>query len=245
MGPSTVATCYRLLRAILGTAVEDSVIVKSPCVIKGAGIERPRERDVANVEQVFALAGAIDVPFRAMVLLATFTGLRLGELRALTRRHLDILRGTVNVVAQLQELASGEIIIGPPKSDAGRRTVAVPPAIVPVLEVHLGRMAMPGSYVGHRLHSWSPVRSQVRQHSPRGQGLARLRSSPGSLNVVESLKGCQGPGVQTAVAGARIKSRLGRGCAGLMWVTGAWQGPWEVATRVPPPDRFSHLYQLG
>ncbi len=50
VGPSTVAKCYRLLRAILGTAVEDSVIVKNPCVIKGAGFEGPNERDVANVE---------------------------------------------------------------------------------------------------------------------------------------------------------------------------------------------------
>ena len=37
VGPSTVAKCYRLLRAILSTAVEDGVIVKNPCVIKGQG----------------------------------------------------------------------------------------------------------------------------------------------------------------------------------------------------------------
>lgn len=120
------------------------MIVKNPCVIKGAGIERPDEREVATVEQVFALAGAIDGPFRAMVLMATFTGMRLGELRALTRRHLDMLHGTVSVVAQLQELATGEMIIGPPKSDAGRRTVAIPPAIGPELEAHLARWAAAG-----------------------------------------------------------------------------------------------------
>lgn len=144
VGASTVAKCYRLLRAIVGTAVEDSVIVKNPCVIKGAGIERPEERGVATVEQVFALADAIAAPFRAMVLTATFTGLRLGELRALSRRHLDLLHGTVSVVAQLQELASGEIVIGPPKSDAGRRTVAIPSAIVPELEAHVARWAAAG-----------------------------------------------------------------------------------------------------
>lgn len=144
VGASTVAKCYRLLRAILGTAVEDGVIVKNPCVIKGAGVERPDERGVATVEQVFAIADAIAAPFRAMVLAATFTGLRLGELRALTRRHLDLLHGTVDVVAQLQELASGEIVIGPPKSDAGRRTVAIPPAIIPELEAHVARWAGSG-----------------------------------------------------------------------------------------------------
>jgi hypothetical protein len=59
-GPTTVAKCYRLLRAILGTAVEDGLIPKNPCAIKDAGVEHYDERPVATVEQVFALADAID-----------------------------------------------------------------------------------------------------------------------------------------------------------------------------------------
>ncbi len=58
-GPTTVAKCYRLLRTILGTAVEDGVIAKNPCVINGAGVERHPERPVATVEQVFDLSDAI------------------------------------------------------------------------------------------------------------------------------------------------------------------------------------------
>ena len=61
-----------------------------------------------------------------MVLLATFCGLRLGELRALRRRHLDLLHRTVKVVEQYQELADGTLVLGPPKTDAGLRTVADP-----------------------------------------------------------------------------------------------------------------------
>jgi hypothetical protein len=34
-------------------------------------------------------------------------------------------------------LASGELIEGPPKSEAGRRTVALPPLVVAALERHL------------------------------------------------------------------------------------------------------------
>jgi hypothetical protein len=47
-------------------------------VVKGAGVERSPERPVANIEQVYALAETIDPCFRALVLTATFTGLRLG-----------------------------------------------------------------------------------------------------------------------------------------------------------------------
>ena len=143
-GPTTVAKCYRLLRAILMTAVEDELIVKNPCVLKRAGVEKAPERPIATIEQVYALADAIEPRFRAMVLLATFTGLRLGELRALRRSKLDLLRTKVHVVEQMQELADGTLLLGEPKSDAGRRTVTFPQAIVPDMEAHLASWAAPG-----------------------------------------------------------------------------------------------------
>lgn len=143
-GASTVAKAYRLLHAILQTAVQDELILKNPCVLRGAAAERPAERPVATVAQVYALADAIEPQFRAMVLLATFAGLRLGEVRALRRRYLDLLHRKVEVVEQYQQLADGSLIIGPPKTDAGRRTVAVPEAIVPELEAHLATFAASG-----------------------------------------------------------------------------------------------------
>lgn len=153
-GRTTVAKCYRLLRTILGTAVEDELIVKNPCVIKGAGVEHPPERPIATIEQVYALAETIEPRYRALVLLATFTGLRLGELQGLTRRRLDLLHGTVDVVEQMLHLADGTLLLGPPKSQAGRRTVAIPAVIIPDLEAHLAEWAAPGRdgfiFCGHR-----------------------------------------------------------------------------------------------
>jgi integrase len=79
-----------------------------------------------------------------MVLTATFASLRLGELRALTRRHVDLLHRTIKVEAQLQELKDGTISVAMPKTAAGVRTVAIPAVLVPELEAHLGRWAAPG-----------------------------------------------------------------------------------------------------
>ena len=143
-GPSTTAKAYRLLRTMLGTAVEDGILMRNPCILKGAGTERPPERPVATIEQVYALADAIEPQFRAVVLTATFTGLRLGELIGLRRRNLDLLHATVRVVEQIQELADGTRYVGPPKSDAGVRTVAIPKVLVPELEAHLARYSAPG-----------------------------------------------------------------------------------------------------
>jgi len=119
-GPTTVAKCYRLLRAILTTAIEDGLVLKNPCIIKGAGVEHHEERPIASVEQVFEIGNAIGPRYRAMVLLAGFTGLRLGELLGLTRRSLDLSEATVTVVGQVQELGTGGLFRGPPKSEAGR-----------------------------------------------------------------------------------------------------------------------------
>jgi integrase len=144
LGGPTVAKSYRLLHAILATAVEDELVVKNSAALRGASTERPAERPVATVEQVYGLANAVGPKYRAMVLLATFTGLRLGELRALKRSRLDLLHRTVSVVEQYQELSGGRLVLGPPKTDAGRRTVAIPEVVVPDLEAHLESFAAPG-----------------------------------------------------------------------------------------------------
>ncbi|MHB1594678.1 MAG: tyrosine-type recombinase/integrase [Streptosporangiaceae bacterium] len=196
------AKAYRLLRAILTTAVEeDKILSRNPCRIRGAGSERSPERPVLTVAQVFQLADLVgrrpvgnirqlaqggyrlrfqlhgvirtspevyatraeaerelwamandgradcnhDRRYRALVLLATFASLRWGEATALRRCDLDLAAGTVRVRAAFAERSTGEIILGPPKSKAGRRIVGVPRVIVPDLRDHLAVFVKPGA----------------------------------------------------------------------------------------------------
>jgi hypothetical protein len=54
------AKSYRLLRAVLTTAVEDDKLLpRNPCRIKGAGSERAAERPVLTVTQVLELAALV------------------------------------------------------------------------------------------------------------------------------------------------------------------------------------------
>lgn len=142
-GPSTVAKCYRLLRAILGTAVEDGLIAVNPCTIKGAGVEHAAERPVITPAQAWALADAVEPRFRAIVLLAAFGGLRLGGLLGLTWSSLDLLHSTVTVRVQRQQLNSGKWVTGPPKTDAGIRTFVLPGELVSVVADHLDEWVAP------------------------------------------------------------------------------------------------------
>lgn len=142
-GQVTTAKAYRLLRTILNTAVEDGLIPSNPCKIKGAGIERSPERPALDVGQVFKLAANIGDRWRALVLLAAFAHLRWGELAALRRHCLDLDARTVRVRASQAEVGS-ELVLGPPKSRAGERTVTFPAVIVPTLQHHLDTYAQPG-----------------------------------------------------------------------------------------------------
>jgi integrase len=122
----TTAKAYRLLRAVLNTAVDDGLIRHNPCRIKGAGQEKSPERPVLTIPEVYALADATAPRYRALVLLAAFTSLRWGELAALRRCDIDMQARTVRVVRQLAEQRGGGFAFAPLKSDAGRRTVATP-----------------------------------------------------------------------------------------------------------------------
>ena len=62
------------------------------------------------------------------MLTATFTALRLGELCAFKRQHLDLLHATVHVAGQLRELKDGTLVLAPPKTAARVRTVSIPAA---------------------------------------------------------------------------------------------------------------------
>ena len=139
----TVAKAYRLLRTICETAVSDEMIGRNPCNIKGAAVEHSPERPVLTVAEVEALAGAIEERYAALVLLAAWCGLRVGEAVALTRADIDLEEGTVRIDKSAAELKSGERIVGPPKTKAGIRVVYVPPHVVPALRTHLERFAGP------------------------------------------------------------------------------------------------------
>ena len=140
----TVAKAYRLLRAVMNTAVDDGLTPRNPCRIKGAGQEKSPERPVLTIAQVFSLADAITPQYRALILLAVFTGLRWGELAALRRCDIDLDGQIVRVMRQLSEVRGSAPAFVAPKSEAGRRAVVIPAVVTPDLTWHLARFTAPG-----------------------------------------------------------------------------------------------------
>jgi integrase len=139
----TRAKAYRLLSRILGAAVEAGYLLRNPCTVKGAGQERAPEMRFATVAQVAAVADAIGARYRALVLVAAYGGLRWSELVGLRVRRVDLLHGRVSVAEQVAEV-NGQLIPGPPKTEAGRRTVTLPAVAAAALAEHLVEFAEAG-----------------------------------------------------------------------------------------------------
>ena len=136
-GTSVAAKAYVRLRQVLTQAVNDDRIAKNPCRIDGGGTEHHGERRFISLAELYELAAAVPDRYRTLILTAGLGGLRQGELFALRRSDVDLLHGIITVRRKRLRLASGEVIEGDPKSEAGKRKVTLTRPLVDELERHL------------------------------------------------------------------------------------------------------------
>lgn len=142
--PRQRAHAYALVRTICTTAVHDDLLSANPCRIRGAGqAKRASETEPATLDELATIVDAMPSRLRLMVLLAAWCAFRYGELAELRRSDLDLRRGVVRIRRGVV-WANGAAIIGDPKSEAGKRDVAVPPHMMPAVREHLAAMPMTG-----------------------------------------------------------------------------------------------------
>jgi integrase len=139
---------YRMLRAIFNTAVTDGLIVRNPCQVRGAGQARSAERPVATVAELAFAVDATPDRHRLALLLPAWCQLRRGEVLGLQRHDVDLLHGTIRIDRALVKPMDGPMVIGPPKTSAGSRSLAVPTNVLPALRHHLA------TYVAKDPEAW-------------------------------------------------------------------------------------------
>ena len=98
--------------------------------------KRRRDVNILTPTEVNQLAAKMPANLRASVLLAAWCGLRWGETSELRREDVTADCATLRV-RRAVTYRSGEFHVGPPKTAAGVRDVAVPPHIRPTLKAHL------------------------------------------------------------------------------------------------------------
>ncbi len=144
---STAAGAYRLLATIFNSAIAvDEIIVRSPCKIEGGSREQTATRPTmtqCELQKALTTLSAADEQYRLAFMLAAWCQLRRSEILGLQRGDIDLSNGSVRIERAWLLTAEGKTIGGPPKTEAGRRTVYVPPNVVEAVTEHLASHTRP------------------------------------------------------------------------------------------------------
>ncbi|RZU12457.1 site-specific recombinase XerD [Kribbella rubisoli] len=208
-GPTAKAHAYALLKAIMATAVEDEVIEANPCRIRGAS-KAKRSRDIrpATLDELTAITKAMPARMRLLVPLSAWCALRFGECTELRRKDLDLKAGVVRIRRGVIRTTDGERHVTDPKTAAGKRTVAIPPHLIPAIRAHLRDHTQIGSegllFWGPRTGAQLPHSSLLWQFNQAKHKAGRDDLSPHALRHTGAVLAAQ-----SGATVAELMARLG------------------------------------
>lgn len=150
--PSLVAYLRTVLRGALGQAVRDDLLPRnSAALARPPRVER-RQVEPFNPEQAGNfLKAAVGHRLEALFTCALAVGLRSGEASALQwQEDVDLEAGRITVRHTLQRRKGAGLVLVPPKSEKGRRTVELPAVCVAMLRRHLENQQLERQMAGTR-----------------------------------------------------------------------------------------------
>ena len=145
-GGRQVALAYAYLRAALRSAVSLGILAQDPSARVPRPRHEPREaRDwtLEDMRRFLAAALGDGGPLATMLALMLVTGLRPGEAAALQWGDIDPAAGTLSVRRAIAWEGNSRWHLGPPKSKAGQRAIALPSLALGLLS----RLERRGVYV--------------------------------------------------------------------------------------------------
>lgn len=143
-GKKTAASkAYKLLSAVMRRAVEDDLLAKNPCNIRGAhSATTGKEVSIPTTGEVVEIAKFIKPRYRDFVLLAAYGGFRFSEITELRRKDVQAIEvnGIIQYVISVNRAVTfvdGVYVVAKPKSEKSVRDVPIAPALTPLLNDHL------------------------------------------------------------------------------------------------------------
>ncbi len=132
--------------------------------------------DIPAREEIKAIVGALAGRWRPLLLTAIFAGLRASELRGLRWADVDLDRREIRVHQRADRFND----IGRPKSEAGERTVPIPPMVANALKEW--RLVYPRP-VASRTDQGSPILEETKpEHLVFPNGLGKVESLANIIN---------------------------------------------------------------
>jgi integrase len=162
LAPATVRHAYGVLRTAMRQGVEWGVLGRNPC----SGVRLPRLghremqcwSEVEAAQFLHAIRGR--TRHETLFRFALATGMRIGELLGLRWDDVDWTKSEIRVVRSLSWPSGGQPELVDPKTQSGRRVIAVDPATLEALRSHRKRQATERLKAGSAWHDLGLVFSR-------------------------------------------------------------------------------------
>ncbi|MEU3465952.1 tyrosine-type recombinase/integrase [Streptomyces sp. NPDC006733] len=153
----TVQYAHSVLRSALQQAVREELIARNVArIVETPTVLREEVRPLDRTEVKMLLKTARGHRLYALWLLLVSTGLRRGEVLALTWADIDMERGQFRVRRNLQRIKK-ELLFGTPKTARSLRTISLPKSCAAALTAHRAIQQAERAAAGQR---WNPLASQ-------------------------------------------------------------------------------------
>ena len=164
LSDQTARGIHTTLHAALDRAVEEKLLFRNPADSCKLPPAKSREMKVLTPEEIQRLLiQAREDGCYELLLLELSTGLRRGEILALQWDDLNLRTGALRVERQVHRV-KGELVVSPPKTKAGNRTVILPAPVLNVLKAYQ-----------KTVHSRWMFPSPVKEDSPLDPAAVRKR----------------------------------------------------------------------
>ena len=164
LSDQTIRGIHTTLHAALDKAVEEKLIFRNPADSCKLPPVKGREMKILTPEEIQRLLiQAREDSCYELLLLELATGLRRGEILALQWGDLNFRTGALRVERQVHRV-KGELVVSPPKTKAGNRTVLLPAPVLKVLKAYQ-----------KTVHSRWMFPSPVKEDSPMDPAAVRKR----------------------------------------------------------------------
>lgn len=129
-----------MMTTILNYAVTYYNLPANPCDKAGHMGKRTRSMNFWTLEQYNSFIQYVtDLTARTALQLLFYSGMRFGEMLALTLSDFDFQSNTIKITKSLQHRTSGDIVT-PPKTDNGIRTITMPAIIMQEIQEYIQKI---------------------------------------------------------------------------------------------------------
>ena len=178
LSPQTVRHHHTALHKALETAVEWGLLSRNVAdAVKPPHVEHSDMQVWGENDVTQFLEAARSTPYYALFYTALFTGMRRSELLALRWRDIDFILGQIYVSRSLHQLKDRSFVFRSPKTAKGRRTVALPPSAVLVLNEHQNEQKLERVLLGMSLTDDALVFSGIEGNPSRPNSITRAWTS--------------------------------------------------------------------